>query len=86
MTTYQHTHQSIRDHSPAMFISEDNEAGTYTLMNEDGYVWTDSQDLWISLAELEQEDYEDEHDTYTSGADYYASYINSDSYINYLNG
>lgn len=25
-------------------------------------------------------------DEYTSGADYYASYINSDSYINYLNG
>lgn len=83
---YEHTHESIRDGSPAMFISEDNEANTYTLMNEDGEVWTASQDHWISLAELAQEDYENEYDTYTSGADYMASYYNSDSYIAYLNG
>lgn len=79
---YETTHQSVLDDSPAMFISEDNEAGTYTLMNEDGYTWTDSQDLWVSLAELEQEDYGN-HLTWES---HYADMYNSDSYINYLNG
>lgn len=83
---YEATHQSLRDSSPAMFISEDNDADTYTLMNECGDVWTDPQGYWISLAELAQEDYENEQSYSQSGAEFMADYYNSDSYIAYLNG
>lgn len=41
---YQHTHQSARDGSPAMLISQT--ATTVTLVNEDGDEWTDPRDQW----------------------------------------
>jgi hypothetical protein len=80
---YEHTHYSLRDSSPAMFVSEDNEANTYTLMNEDGYVFVASQDHWASLAELEED--EREYSYPQSGEEYMADYLNSDSNIAYLN-
>lgn len=82
---YEHTHQSIRDASPAMFLFEDNDANTYTLVNECGDVFVVSQDDWISIAEVTQENYD--HWTAMDEADYYDPMgYNSDSYINYLNG
>jgi hypothetical protein len=84
---YMMTHVSVRDQSPAMFISEDNDADTYVLMNEDGETFTVEQDHWISLAELEQEEYENEYFSQSqSGEEYMADYLNSDSNIAYLNG
>lgn len=45
-----------------------------------GFCW---DNLYGHDDDEEEEDYED---TYTSGEQYYADYINSDSYIAYLNG
>jgi hypothetical protein len=87
---YSDTHVSRYDGSPAMMVSETEDR--ITLVNEDGFHWIDDKSDWILIGQETDEDRErwndlyEENDTYTSGADYYASYINSDSYINYLNG
>lgn len=83
MINYVPTHQSAADMSLAMFISEDNDANTYTLMNEEGYEFTASQRDWISFEELQHDSlmesmYEDLTDSDPMGYE-------SDSYIAYLN-
>jgi hypothetical protein len=45
--TYVHTHVSARDGSPAMVVSQD--ATTITLVNEDGFRWTDPLADWHDL-------------------------------------
>lgn len=44
---YTHTHQSVRDGSAAMRVSEGH--GTITLVNEDGFYWTDPADQWVPI-------------------------------------
>lgn len=44
---YSHTHLSVQDGSPAMFVSEGH--GTITLVNEDGFFWTDPTDHWVPI-------------------------------------
>lgn len=87
---YYHSHASVNDDSPAMVVSHTHE--TITLVNEDGFVWTDPIDQWKRIenpvypdAYLDDED-EDYDDGAQSGAEFMASYYNSDSYIAYLNG
>ena len=41
---YRHTHVSVNDGSPAMFVSQTED--TITLVNEDGFEWTDPRDQW----------------------------------------
>jgi hypothetical protein len=41
---YQHTHESVRDKSPAMLVRQDE--ATITLVNEDGFEWTDPAGQW----------------------------------------
>jgi hypothetical protein len=41
---YRHTHESVRDGSPAMRLMQDDH--TITLVNEDGDVWVDPSDRW----------------------------------------
>lgn len=41
---YRHTHASVNDGSMAMLVDEGEE--TITLVNEDGYEWTDPIDQW----------------------------------------
>jgi len=88
---YKHTHVSYFDGSPAMLVRE--RKGAVRMMNECGDQWSDPAWWWIPIGSETQEDYDrwqeqedDQHDEYTSGADYMASYYNSDSYIAYLNG
>lgn len=44
---YKHTHVSVEDGSPAMVIAERGDR--ITLVNEDGYWWTDPADKWRAL-------------------------------------
>lgn len=44
MDEYRHTHESALDGSPAMLVAQD--AQTITLVNEDGYAWTDPLSQW----------------------------------------
>lgn len=46
---YRATHVSVHDGSDAMEISRDESAGTITLVNEDGYEWTDPLADWEAL-------------------------------------
>ena len=41
---YDHTHESAHDGSPAMLVSQTAE--TITLVNEDGFQWTDPIEDW----------------------------------------
>lgn len=41
------THVSVLDESTAMLIAEHN--GRITLINEDGYMWTDPSSEWRAL-------------------------------------
>lgn len=45
---YDHTHESVRDGSPAMIVSQTAE--TITLVNEDGFQWTDPLENWRPIA------------------------------------
>jgi hypothetical protein len=45
--TYRRTHQSTTDASPAMLVSSTDQ--TVTLMNEDGFEWSDSADQWEEI-------------------------------------
>jgi hypothetical protein len=44
MFKYKYTHVSVRDQSPAMYV--DSTDSTITLVNEDGFEWTDPIDQW----------------------------------------
>ena len=44
---YEHTHYSVIDGSPAMRVRSDLD--TITLVNEDGYVWTDPVEQWKEI-------------------------------------
>lgn len=44
---YEHTHQSTIDGSPAMLVSQTSD--TITLMNEDGFQWTDPSNEWTPI-------------------------------------
>lgn len=88
---YYHSHTSVRDGSPAMVRAYT--ATTIWLQNEDGHVWSDHYEQWEAIEDPvyppEWDDEEDDEDDYPpsqSGAEFMASYYNSDSYINYLNG
>ncbi len=86
---YSPTHVSRNDGSPAMMVSETETR--ITLANEEGYRWIDDKSDWLVIGTEQPEDYErwadldDNHDEYTSGEQYYADYLNSDSNIAYLN-
>lgn len=45
---YDHTHVSVRDGSQAMHVGFEP-AHEITLINEEGYVWTDPADLWKEI-------------------------------------
>lgn len=45
---YTHTHTSTGDGSPAMVVRQD--ATTITLVNEEGYQWTDPLDQWEPIS------------------------------------
>lgn len=47
MNSYQHTHQSVRDSSPAMVVFQTK--NTITLVNEDGDQWTDPLSRWDEI-------------------------------------
>lgn len=91
MNTYKHTHASYNDGSTAMMVSETKD--TITLVNEDGYEWTDPHGQWILLGNETYDDIErwedaqeNDYPPSQSGAEFMADYYNSDSYIAYLNG
>lgn len=44
LTNYRHTHESVHDYSPAMVVSQTDTH--ITLVNEDGFEWTDHRDDW----------------------------------------
>lgn len=44
MFRYRATHASVHDGSDAMLVT--TEGDTITLINEDGYVWTDNASDW----------------------------------------
>lgn len=46
---YEATHASVRDNSTAMVVSRT--AHTITLINEDGYEWTDPSWQWFRIDE-----------------------------------
>lgn len=82
---YKETHVSRDDHSTAMLVFQGD--FSITLVNEDGYQWTDPLGHWHSIeAGCDYRCEPDEDDTYTSGEQYMADYLNSDSNIAYLNG
>ena len=92
---YEATHQSVRDGSPAMWVSMTHD--TITLVNEDGFEWTDPRDQWVWLPtpvpDFIDEDVEEisrliDGDPWHDGGYLRGSgeHINDDSYIDYLNG
>lgn len=46
---YNHTHASVYDGSPAMVVSTTDT--TITLVNEDGFEWTDPIDQWKPIGD-----------------------------------
>ena len=44
---YEDTHQSAHDGSPAMMVARTDK--TITLVNEDGFQWTDPIDQWVPI-------------------------------------
>ena len=52
---YVATHQSIVGASPAMFLSRDYDTETITLINEDGFVWTDFEDEWEPIEDDDED-------------------------------
>jgi hypothetical protein len=48
---YTATHTSAHDGSDAMVVAQDEE--TITLVNEDGFEWTDPRDDWVSTSMVE---------------------------------
>ena len=44
---YKETHQSKRDGSPAMLVTQD----PFVLINEDGYWWQDDATKWAAIEE-----------------------------------
>lgn len=94
MSDYQHTHVSYHSGDAAMMVKRTDKA--ITLINEDGYRWTDPAWWWIEIGNetdadyqrwLDNEEEEDEDyyepDMYWSGT---GEMMNDDSYIDYLNG
>lgn len=94
MSDYTHTHVSFHDGSPAMMVKDREK--TITLINEEGYRWTDPAWWWIEIgnetdadyqrwAEVDGNEEDDDHepDMYWSGT---GEMMNDDSYIDYLNG
>lgn len=53
MTKYKHTHASVRDGSPAMLVSQTGDS--ITLVNEDGFEWTDPLTNWRPINEPEED-------------------------------
>lgn len=55
MTKYKHTHESIRDGSPAMLVTTFNDGDLLLLTNEDGYEWRDPAWRWAPVGTLSVE-------------------------------
>jgi len=51
---YQATHVSVHDGSDAMLVSQGG--ATITLVNEDGYAWTDPRDQWCPILPGEEKE------------------------------
>ena len=77
---YEPTHQSHEDGSPAMMVSETED--TITLVNEDGFQWTDPTEMWCPILDDDGFYPDHEEDVYWSGT---GELMNDDSYIDYLN-
>lgn len=43
---YEATHLSAHDGSDAMKLGSDDKPGEITLVNEDGFIWTDPAEQW----------------------------------------
>lgn len=75
--TYEATHFSTGDGSPAMMLAEWE--NLIVLVNEDGFAWSDEVDRWEPI---DAEPHGMDEGYYLSGS---GELSNDDSYIDYLN-